>query len=145
MTLAGLANAIFHPADYAILNSTVDSGRIGRAFSLHTFSGNMGDVLAPLTVLALTAECGWRVAIFSCGTFGVIVAALRPAPRQLEPAKYVLGLRRACAGHRIDRAPHWRRAQARSPRSGCTRAAPRLNEQAYAERRGAVNARECYA
>ena len=76
MATAGLANAIYHPADYAILNASVGRLRIGRAFSFHTFCGNMGDALAPMTVLILASFLGWRSAIFACGSFGVIVAIL---------------------------------------------------------------------
>lgn len=76
MATAGLANAVYHPADYAILNASVDKQRIGRAFSFHTFCGNFGDGLAPLTILLLTAFLGWRAAIFACGAFGVIIAIL---------------------------------------------------------------------
>lgn len=76
MATAGLANAVYHPADYAILNASVDKQRIGRAFSFHTFCGNFGDGLAPMTILLLTAFLGWRAAIFACGAFGVIIAVL---------------------------------------------------------------------
>ncbi len=76
MAVAGLANAVYHPADYAILNASVEVRRIGRAFSFHTFCGNIGDALAPMTILLLTAFLGWRAAIFACGAFGVVVAAL---------------------------------------------------------------------
>ena len=76
MAAAGVANAVYHPADYAILNASVDRQRIGRVFSFHTFCGNMGDGLGPMTILVLTSILGWRAAIFACGAFGVIVAAL---------------------------------------------------------------------
>ncbi|MBI2317298.1 MAG: MFS transporter, partial [Betaproteobacteria bacterium] len=76
MAVAGLANAVYHPADYVILNATVDRRRMGRAFSFHTFSGNLGDALAPASVLALTALIGWRAAMFACGVFGVVIGAL---------------------------------------------------------------------
>lgn len=76
MAVAGLANAVYHPADYAILNASVGKLRIGRAFSFHTFGGNFGEALAPITILLLTAFLGWRAAIFACGAFGVIVAVL---------------------------------------------------------------------
>ncbi len=76
MAVAGLANAVYHPADYAILNASVEVRRIGRAFSFHTFCGNIGDALAPMTILLLTAFFGWRAAIFACGAFGVVIAAL---------------------------------------------------------------------
>ena len=35
--VAGLANSVYHPADYAILSSSIDEKRMGRAFSIHTF------------------------------------------------------------------------------------------------------------
>ena len=38
MALAGLANAVYHPADYAILNASVAHQRMGKAFSIHTAS-----------------------------------------------------------------------------------------------------------
>src|ERR1700737_4665091 len=37
--LLGLANSVYHPADYAILSAHMDEARMGRAFSIHTFAG----------------------------------------------------------------------------------------------------------
>ena len=37
--LAGLANSVYHPADYAMLAAGIDEKRMGRAFSIHTFAG----------------------------------------------------------------------------------------------------------
>jgi len=37
--LLGVANTVFHPADYSILSATVDGKRMGKAFSVHTFAG----------------------------------------------------------------------------------------------------------
>jgi FSR family fosmidomycin resistance protein-like MFS transporter len=76
MVVGGLANSVFHPADYAILNATVDKSRIGRVFSFHTFTGYLGDALAPATVLFLTALFDWRVAVFLCGAGGAVMAGL---------------------------------------------------------------------
>lgn len=76
MIAAGLANSVFHPADYAILSATVDKSRIGRAFSFHTFTGYLGDALAPATVLLLASLLDWRTAVFVCGACGTIVAAV---------------------------------------------------------------------
>ena len=45
--LSGMGNSVFHPADYAILSGSVDKDRMGRAFALHTFSGNLGFAAAP--------------------------------------------------------------------------------------------------
>lgn len=76
MVLAGLANAVYHPADYTILNATVPSERMGRAFSLHTFAGFLGDALAPVTILFLMAVVGWQAGLIACGLLGVGVAGL---------------------------------------------------------------------
>ena len=40
--LAGVGNAVYHPADYALLSHRVPADRIGQAFSVHTFAGMLG-------------------------------------------------------------------------------------------------------
>ncbi len=72
--IAGIANSVYHPADYAILNEVVDEKRIGRAFSFHTFAGYVGEALAPVTILALAAWFDWRIGLALCGAAGVITA-----------------------------------------------------------------------
>ena len=52
--IAGLGNAVFHPADYAIMTARVDPRRLGRAFGAHGVAGNLGWVAAPASVLGLT-------------------------------------------------------------------------------------------
>jgi MFS family permease len=74
--LAGLGNSVFHPADYSIINALVDGNRIGRAYSVHSISGNLGWVLSTLVVVALISTWGWRVALVSVGVAGVAAAAL---------------------------------------------------------------------
>ena len=71
--IAGIANAVFHPVDYAILSASIARERVGQAFSVHTFAGNFGWVLAPGVILTLTALFDWRVAIMvaGCGSFVV--------------------------------------------------------------------------
>jgi MFS family permease len=76
MVLAGLANAVYHPADYAILNASVNQQRMGRAFSIHTFAGYLGDALAPVTILFLATLANWRVGLVVCGIAGAITATL---------------------------------------------------------------------
>jgi MFS family permease len=76
MVLAGLGNSVFHPADYAILSAAVDSRRMGRAFSIHTFGGYAGFALAPPVIVALAAALGWQLALLLSGAAGLIVAAL---------------------------------------------------------------------
>src|SRR5262249_19610081 len=38
----GLGNTVYHPADYTLLSDHIAPDRIGRAFSIHTFSGMLG-------------------------------------------------------------------------------------------------------
>ena len=73
--LSGVGNAVFHPADYAILNSSISSRRMGRAFSLHTFTGQMGTAAAPVIMIGLTAVVGWRAALMISGLFGLVTLA----------------------------------------------------------------------
>ena len=76
MGLAGLANSVYHPADYAILNASVDKQRIGRAFSIHTFSGFVGFAAAPGTMVLLSVPLGWRGALIATGLAGLACAAV---------------------------------------------------------------------
>ena len=48
MVLLGVANAVYHPADYAILGAVIEPGRLGKAFSIHTFAGYLGGAIAPI-------------------------------------------------------------------------------------------------
>ena len=74
MVCVGLGNSVFHPADYAILSARIGASRIGRAFSLHTFAGNLGWAAAPTTLLFLTALWGWRGALLTIGLCGLALA-----------------------------------------------------------------------
>jgi len=74
--LAGLGNSVFHPADYSILNASVDARRIGRGYSVHSVSGNLGWAVAPTVVFALTAHFGWRVALVTVGGGGLVMAGV---------------------------------------------------------------------
>ncbi len=74
--LLGLANSVYHPADYAILSAHMDEQRMGRAFSIHTFAGFVGGAVAPATVAALVATIGGHGALIVCGAVGPAVALL---------------------------------------------------------------------
>jgi MFS family permease len=74
--LLGLANSVYHPADYAILSAHMDEQRMGRAFSIHTFAGFLGGAVAPPTVAALVATVGGHGALIACGAVGPLVALL---------------------------------------------------------------------
>jgi MFS family permease len=70
--IAGLGHSVFHPADYAILMSSIDSRRIGRAFSIHTAAGNAGSALAPMAVLMIAQFFNWQAALLSIAIFGAL-------------------------------------------------------------------------
>jgi FSR family fosmidomycin resistance protein-like MFS transporter len=74
--VAGVANTVYHPADYAILNARVTPHRLGRAFSIHTFSGNIAWAIAPAAMVSLTALWDWRTAVILAGLAGIVTAAV---------------------------------------------------------------------
>ncbi len=76
MAIAGLANSVFHPADYAILSQRIDEGYLGRAVSVHAFVGYVGWAIAPVTMLALSIPLGWRGALIALGAVGLAIAAV---------------------------------------------------------------------
>jgi len=74
--LLGLANSVYHPADYSLLAANINGRRIGRAFSIHTFSGFLGGAVAPPIVAALFAMVGGPGALIASGAIGLVVALL---------------------------------------------------------------------
>src|SRR4030081_798242 len=74
--LLGLANSVYHPADYAILSAHMDEARMGRAFSIHTFAGFLGGAVAPAIVAALVTTAGGLGALIVAGAVGPLVALL---------------------------------------------------------------------
>ncbi len=74
--LLGLANSVYHPADYAILSAHMDEARMGRAFSIHTFAGFVGGAVAPAIMAGLVASIGGHGALIVAGAIGVAVALL---------------------------------------------------------------------
>jgi MFS family permease len=74
--LLGLANSVYHPANYAILSAHMDEARMGRAFSIHTFAGFLGGAVAPAIVAALVTMTGGYGALILAGAIGPLVALL---------------------------------------------------------------------
>jgi len=72
--LLGLANTVYHPADYALLSHRVSLPRMPTAYSVHTFAGILGSSVAPATLLYLTYLMGWRGALYASAVLGVIAA-----------------------------------------------------------------------
>src|SRR3954452_17927112 len=74
--LLGLANSVYHPADYAILSAHMDEARMGRAFSIHTFAGFLGGAVAPAIIAALVAMTGGHCPFILAGPGGSLVPLL---------------------------------------------------------------------
>jgi predicted MFS family arabinose efflux permease len=81
--MMGVGNGVFHPADFAILNASVDPKRLGHAYSVHGVGGNLGYALAPIVSFGLGAAFGWRVALFAMGLLGLAVLGVIATQRAL--------------------------------------------------------------
>jgi MFS family permease len=103
MGFIGLSGSVFHPADYAILSAMIPPARVGRAFSIHTFSGFLGNAVAPVTVLTIAATFGLKAAIVAVAGIALIAAV---------PLIVVPGI--------DNRAPASHPGQAAAPRIGLT-------------------------
>lgn len=71
--VAATGNSVFHPCDYAILNSSISEARMGRAFSAHNFSGQLGTAVAPAVMIFFATQFSWRVSLIVAGVFGLLV------------------------------------------------------------------------
>ena len=71
--LIGLGNAVYHPADYSILSAEMPPARMGRAYSIHSFTGYIGFAIAPPLVLALLWLDGVRLALIVTGLIGMVL------------------------------------------------------------------------
>jgi MFS family permease len=76
--LAGCGNAVFHPADYTLLNQLVSKPRLAHAFSVHGVSGNLGWAAAPVFLAGVAALSSWRTALVAAAAipFGVLLLLL---------------------------------------------------------------------
>jgi sugar phosphate permease len=81
----GLANTVYHPADYTLLSEHVSPQRITRVFSFHTCAAMIGSAIAPVTLLFMQSLMGWRGAFVCAALLGVVAAlflALQGEPQQ---------------------------------------------------------------
>lgn len=74
--IGGIGNAMFHPADMALLNAKITPARLGHAFSLHNIGGFSGFIVGPIFVAAVSAFAGWRGAIAAGGAIGLVFTVL---------------------------------------------------------------------
>lgn len=86
MALAGLANAVYHPADYALLSRGITENRMGRAFSVHTFSGFLGTAVAPAILLAVASVTSIELAFVLSGIFGLLTVPMLLGERETLPS-----------------------------------------------------------
>src|SRR6266567_266280 len=70
----GLANTVYHPADYTLLSERVLPRRMTQVFSFHTCSGMIGSAIAPVTLLFMQSTVGWRGAFLCSALLGVVAA-----------------------------------------------------------------------
>jgi FSR family fosmidomycin resistance protein-like MFS transporter len=93
--LFGVANSVYHPADYAVLSQLVSNARASQAFSIHIFAGFLGTAVAPATMLILQQVLGWQNAFVAASAMGLLVAfalVIQPAalfeapPKPVRPA-----------------------------------------------------------
>ncbi|MFT5539343.1 MAG: FSR family fosmidomycin resistance protein-like MFS transporter [Alphaproteobacteria bacterium] len=73
LIFAGCGNAVFHPADYSIINGTITETRLGRSFSFHTFAGHLGSAVAPVVLLTMTAFWSWRTGVLTSVIVGLVI------------------------------------------------------------------------
>ena len=96
--LAGLANSVYHPADYAILAAGIEERRVGRAFSLHTFAGFLGGAVTPAIMLVLVSLFGIGPALIVAGAVGPLAALLVALTRVPRAEPSLAGHGKASAG-----------------------------------------------
>jgi len=73
--IAGAGNAVFHPADFTVLNHSVSPGRLGHAFSAHGVAGNIGWAVAPLFMAGVASAAGWRAAALGAAAVAALALA----------------------------------------------------------------------
>lgn len=70
--LMGIGNGVFHPANFAVLNASVDPRRLGHAYSVHGIGGSLGYAIAPVVSYGLATAVGWRHALLLMGAAGIV-------------------------------------------------------------------------
>ncbi|WP_349295280.1 MFS transporter (plasmid) [Thioclava sp. 'Guangxiensis'] len=72
VTLAGIANAVYHPADMALLSRHVSHTRRAQAFATHSLAGIAGFAAAPLLIGAWGLIAGWRAGLMLTATLSCL-------------------------------------------------------------------------
>lgn len=75
VTIAGIGNSVFLPADYAILAARVGTERLGRTFGIHTSAGYVGLLVAPFLIVTTTSAIDWMATVSAMGMIGLLFVA----------------------------------------------------------------------
>ena len=95
--VGAIGNCVFHPADFAILNSSVNTRRLGRAYSIHGLGGSLGWAAAPV-IYFLDDLVGRTGAAFIGALPGLVLAALVLSSRYLGDHRVVVRAATAAKG-----------------------------------------------
>jgi MFS transporter, FSR family, fosmidomycin resistance protein len=88
--VAGVGNTVYHPADYSLLSHHTPPERLGQIFSFHSFSGIIGSAIAPVTLLYMQSQFGWRGAYMGASILGLVVLLVLIAqPEPVAEIKHV--------------------------------------------------------
>jgi MFS family permease len=74
--IAGIANTVYHPADYSLISTRVSDAHMSKAYSVHIFAGYFGTAVTPACQILLAGAFGWRGAFVAAGVLGLVTAAL---------------------------------------------------------------------
>lgn len=102
MFVAGLANGVYHPADYALLSQGMQPDKMGQAFSIHTFAGFLGAALAPPVLLGLAQVVDMRWSFAVASGVGVVVFFILLFNRASTPIAVAAVIKKSAA---IDKRP----------------------------------------
>lgn len=96
--VAGLGNAVFHPADYTLLNRQVSAKRLGHAFSTHGLTGTLGWAASPVVMFFVANTVNWRAAALLAAIIAFVSLlvlqghrALRDQPGDSHPSTKTTG------------------------------------------------------
>jgi MFS family permease len=88
--VAGAGNAIFHPADFTILNRRVSPSRLGHAFAVHGVTGNLGWVAGASFMVTVTRLADWHVAGFGAALVALGALAVLSLQRPILDGQHAL-------------------------------------------------------
>src|SRR3546814_14493716 len=73
VVVMAMGNCVFHPADFSILNGSMDERYMGRSFSIHTFAGHLGNAVAPVVLLTIAVYWSWRASLLLSAFVGLLI------------------------------------------------------------------------